>query len=132
MRGGMAFIQNLSIGETVLVAIVAILVFGNRLPEVAARVFRHVGALRRQLDDLRRETGIDRELRDMQDAFRGTADIVNREVRDARIEPPRDIESYRKREEPTDVSAPDASEPEPESEPSGGETAEDTGTRDSA
>ncbi len=58
----LGFIYNLSIGEFVVVGVLAVLIFGGRLPEVAARVFHHVRRFRRGLEDLRRETGIDREI----------------------------------------------------------------------
>ena len=67
----LALFGNLGFGEVVLIAIVSILVFGKRLPEVASQTFRQVAKLRRNLDDLRRETGIDRELRDVRGALTG-------------------------------------------------------------
>jgi Sec-independent protein translocase protein TatA len=68
----MAFL-NLGFSEIVLIAIVAILVFGKRLPEVASQAFRQVAKARRGLEDLRRESGIDRELRDVRSAFHDIA-----------------------------------------------------------
>jgi len=71
-----ALIWNLGFGEIVLIAIVAILVFGRRLPEVASQTFRQATKLRRNLEDLRRESGIDRELHDVRGALRDlTRDI---------------------------------------------------------
>ncbi|MFT5464305.1 MAG: Sec-independent protein translocase protein TatA [Planctomycetota bacterium] len=58
----LGFIYNLSIGEFLVVGVLAVLIFGGRLPEVAARVFHYVRRFRRSLEDLRRETGIDREI----------------------------------------------------------------------
>jgi len=77
----LAFLGNLSIPEVVLVAVVAVMVFGRRLPEVAGHAARHFRRLRRMLEDVRRETGIDAELRDMRREFRQAE-------REARIEPP--------------------------------------------
>jgi sec-independent protein translocase protein TatA len=56
---------NLGMGEILVVAIVAILVFGRNLPRVAGEAASVVQRLRRSLQDLRRETGIDQELRDL-------------------------------------------------------------------
>ena len=77
----LAFIGNLSVLETLVVAILAVLVFGRRLPEVAVRVVRWFQGIRRSLDDLRRETGIDKELRDVERSFRDVA-------REAKVEDP--------------------------------------------
>jgi Sec-independent protein translocase protein TatA len=53
---------NLGPQEFVIIAIVAVVVFGRRLPEVAGQAAGAVQRMRRSLDDLRRETGIDREV----------------------------------------------------------------------
>lgn len=58
----LAFFGNLSLLETAIALVVAILVFGGRLPQVAARVYQMLMRLRRSLADLRQEVGIDREL----------------------------------------------------------------------
>jgi Sec-independent protein translocase protein TatA len=73
----MAFL-NLSTTEIVIVVVVAIVVFGRRLPEVAGQAAGAVQRMRRSLDDLRRETGIDREIRA---ARRAVEEAVPREVR---------------------------------------------------
>ncbi len=67
----LALFGNLSFSEILLIAVVAVMVFGKRLPEVAGQTVRQVAKLRRNLDDLRRESGIDRELRDVSGALRG-------------------------------------------------------------
>lgn len=54
---------NLGLTEMVLIAVVAILVFGRNLPSVAVQAASTVQRMRRSLTDLRRETGIDEELR---------------------------------------------------------------------
>ncbi len=54
---------NLSVPEVVTIAVVAVLVFGRRLPEVAGQAAGMVQRMRRSIEDLRRESGIDRELR---------------------------------------------------------------------
>jgi sec-independent protein translocase protein TatB len=69
---------GLSFWELVVIALVAVLVFGPRLPQVAAEAAHYLGKLRRSLNDLRRETGIDREI---EAARRAIEDAVPREVR---------------------------------------------------
>jgi len=59
----LAFIFNFGPSEFVIVLVVAILVFGKRLPAVAVQAASAVQKARRSLADLRRETGIDEELR---------------------------------------------------------------------
>ena len=53
---------NLGPSEIVIVAVVAILVFGPRLPQVAAEAAHFIGRMKRSLAELRRETGIDQEI----------------------------------------------------------------------
>ena len=64
-----AFIQNINPTELVLIAVVAILIFGRRLPEVAGQVAGRVQQARRAFNDLKRETGIDEELRQAKRTF---------------------------------------------------------------
>jgi len=56
-----AFIGNLSATEILVIGIVAVLIFGKRLPEVASQTYGQIRRLRQGLDQFRRETGIDRE-----------------------------------------------------------------------
>jgi Sec-independent protein translocase protein TatA len=53
---------GLSIQEMVVIVIVAILVFGPRLPQVAGEAAATLQRVKRSLADLRRETGIDQEI----------------------------------------------------------------------
>jgi len=69
---------NLSPTEVIIILVVAIVVFGRRLPEVAGQAAGALQRMRRSLDDLRRETGIDREIRNARRAFE---DAVPRDVR---------------------------------------------------
>jgi Sec-independent protein translocase protein TatA len=94
----LSLLWNLSFGEFVLIAIVALLIFGKRLPEVASQSFRQVAKLRRTLDDMRRETGIDREIRDVQANLRD----LSREA-SARVPPRRP--TLPDRQEPRAVEA---------------------------
>ncbi len=97
----MALIWNLGFGEVVLIAIVSILIFGRRLPEVASQSFRQMAKLRRNLEDLRRDSGLDRELRDVRGALRDLS---------------REIDSpapYQRQPAPADRQEPRPVEPEP-------------------
>jgi Sec-independent protein translocase protein TatA len=60
---------GLSLAEVVVIGIVALLVFGHRLPEVAVQCAVQMQRLRRSLSDLRRESGVDRELRELRRTF---------------------------------------------------------------
>jgi Sec-independent protein translocase protein TatA len=60
-----AFLENLSLVEIGIVIVVAVMVFGGKLPEAAGQAAAQLQKLRRSLTDLKRETGIDRELADM-------------------------------------------------------------------
>ncbi len=77
----LALLGNLGLGETVLVVLLAVLVFGRRLPEVVVQGVRTLHKVKRSLEDLRRETGVDAELREV----RRTLEQVERE---ARVEDP--------------------------------------------
>lgn len=75
MGGVLAFFGNLAPTEVLVLAVVAVLVFGKRLPEVAGRGFTQLRRWRQSLDQLRRETGIDQELRNIE---RGVRDVQRR------------------------------------------------------
>src|SRR5688572_30587805 len=66
----MALLGNLGGLELVLIAIVAVFVFGKNLPEAASKAYLQRRKLRNAVDDLRRESGIDRELRDIERSVR--------------------------------------------------------------
>lgn len=105
---------NLGPSEIVVLAVVAILVWGRRLPEVAGQAAGMVQRMRRSLDDLRRDTGIDREI---QNARRAVDEAVPRGVRtlDVRREAQKLVEEATR-------PAPAESEPAPPApEPSGAE-----------
>ena len=61
-----ALLFNLHSSELIIIALVAILVFGRRLPEVVAQAAHGLGRLRAGLEKMRQDTGIDRELREVQ------------------------------------------------------------------
>ncbi len=73
----LAFIHNLSISETVVIGVLAVLVFGRNLPEVAGRVFGQLRKMRRAVEDLRRETGIDKDMQRFRSSMRDIEQEAN-------------------------------------------------------
>ena len=75
----LAIIGNFGWGETLITLVIAVLIFGKNLPEVAGRVFGHIRRARQAIEGLRRETGIDRDFREMgramQDAERDAREV---------------------------------------------------------
>lgn len=84
----LAFIQNINPTELVLIAVVAILVFGRRLPEVAGRAAAHAQRARRAFNDLRRDSGIDDELREARRTFEQAEFRAEFDPNVPHIEPP--------------------------------------------
>lgn len=87
----LALLGNLGLGETVLVVLLAVLVFGRRLPEVVVQGVRTLHKVKRSLEDLRRETGVDAELREMRRTLREVE-------REAHVEDPLRMPSEPRRE----------------------------------
>ncbi|MEO0649245.1 MAG: twin-arginine translocase TatA/TatE family subunit [Planctomycetota bacterium] len=83
-----AFIQNINPTELMVIAVVAVLVFGRRLPEVAGQAAAHVGRAKREFNKLRRETGIDEEIRDARRTFEQAGYEARRDPNAPTIEPP--------------------------------------------
>jgi Sec-independent protein translocase protein TatA len=86
---------GLSFVEILVIIVVAILVFGQRLPQVAGEAAATLQRVKRSLSDLRRETGIDQEIyrakREFEEAARqaravNVPNAVRREVDAARAE----------------------------------------------
>lgn len=123
----LALLFNLSFGELIAVGVVALLVFGKRLPEVAAQLAVQLQRARRSLQNLRRETGIDREMWEVRRRFE---EAVPRDVesptaafRRARLEARRKLEDAGDQPAPTptaplppSAAPPAAPPPERESE----------------
>src|SRR5262245_7934201 len=61
---------NIGPPELILIAVVAVLVFGKDLPQAASKAYLHFRKLRSAVDDLRRDSGIDRELRNIERSVR--------------------------------------------------------------
>lgn len=66
----LAFLGNFGPLELVLIGIVAVLVFGKNLPQAASKAYLQVRKLRNAVDDLRRDSGIEREIRNIERTVR--------------------------------------------------------------
>lgn len=71
-----------NIQEWIIIAVVAVLLFGRRLPEVIAQVLHGIRVARQHLDELRRSSGFDEDLREAQRAISQTREAVRREARE--------------------------------------------------
>ena len=117
----LAFFGNLAPSEVLVLAVIAVLVFGKRLPEVAGRGYTQLRRWRQSLDQLRRETGIDRELHNIKyqvdDAARRAR--IEDDLAEARAREAETAQAVERRTEPMtsdeeeEVEA-DASNTEPE------------------
>ena len=76
----LALIGNLDFSELMIVLFVAILIWGKNLPKVAGQAGAYVAKLRRQLDQMWRETGMDREIRDVQRNIQDIRNVVPRDM----------------------------------------------------
>ena len=61
---------DIGVFELVVIAVVGVLVFGKDLPQAASKAYLQVRKLRGAVDGLRRDTGIDRELRNIERTVR--------------------------------------------------------------
>lgn len=84
----LAIISNFSPGEFMLVLVVAILIFGRRLPEVAAKAAVQIQRARRGVADFRRETGFDDEIRKARQVMEDPIKIVLQDVNDTEEKSP--------------------------------------------
>ncbi len=71
--------------EVLLALVVGLLVFGGRLPEVLKDVGRWFFRLKRELEDIRRETGIDETLRELQSESRSIARDLEKAAEGTRL-----------------------------------------------
>lgn len=120
----LAIFDSLGFSELMLVVVAAVLVFGKRLPEVAAQAGQQIGKFRRSLQDVKNETGIDEDIRKIQ---RDIQNVVPRDlsmgemarIASAELEKrmKANEEPKSKAPEPT-AKAPDASHPAPPAESS--------------
>jgi Sec-independent protein translocase protein TatA len=70
MQSALALFGNLGMTEMLLILIVAILIFGKDLPQAASKAYLQARKLRNAVDDLRRESGIDQEIRNIERTVR--------------------------------------------------------------
>jgi TatA/E family protein of Tat protein translocase len=64
-----AFLDNIGTVEMIIVAVVALLVFGKRLPEVASQAGATLTKFRRGLDGAIQDSGVQNEIRKIKDAM---------------------------------------------------------------
>ncbi|MBI5363525.1 MAG: twin-arginine translocase TatA/TatE family subunit [Planctomycetes bacterium] len=76
----LALIGNLDTTELIVVVIAAVLIFGKRLPQVAAQAGAQIGKLRRQLDTAWRDSGVDKEVREVQRSIDTLRDAIPRDL----------------------------------------------------
>lgn len=76
----LALIGNLDTTELIVVVIAAVLVFGRRLPQVAAQAGAQIGKLRRHLDSAWRDSGVDKEVREVQRSIDSIRDAIPRDL----------------------------------------------------
>lgn len=119
--------------ELVVAAVVGLLLFGGRLPEVMRQIGKAWVTFRRALNELKRETGIDdalREIRRETDAasFRDWRRGMDREAGPARDSTPEDAEVEREpeggkpaaeRPRPADYEPELEADPRPKRDPDG-------------
>ena len=120
----LALFYNLSALELALVAILAVIVFGRRLPQVAMDGARQLYKLRRALSDMSREAGLDDEIRNIKRSVGGATRLDVDRPRPARKSPP-----MVKRDAPAPAPRPveERDAPDPGEQPAGDERG--TGTR---
>lgn len=103
----LAFLTNIGLPELLVIAVIAVLIFGKDLPQAASKAYLQVRKLRNAVDDLRRETGIEREIRNIERGMREAEWEVKKLEGLARAEP-----EAKPRAAPPAASAPE-SEPQP-------------------
>src|SRR5262245_49552352 len=108
----LGFLTNLGTSEMILIVLVAVLIFGKDLPQAASKVYLQMRKLRGQFDDLRRDTGIDQELRRIERTVREAEWEARRPAPPAPPAPP-----GVPRAEPSALPSPPATEPRTEPPP---------------
>jgi Sec-independent protein translocase protein TatA len=83
----LAFLSNIGLLELLVIAVIAVLIFGKDLPTAASKAYLQVRKLRNAVDDLRRESGIEREIRNIERSVREAEWEVRKLDSAARAEP---------------------------------------------
>ena len=110
---------NIGMGEFVLIAVIAILIFGKDLPQAASKAYLQVRKLRNAVDDLRRESGIEHELRNIERTVR-EAEWEVRKVENLARSDPKAAPRTRPPDAGASPPAPPAPAAPPPDAPSGG------------
>jgi Sec-independent protein translocase protein TatA len=118
-----ALVGNIAPTELLIIAGLAVIIFGKRLPHVAARGYAQFRRMREALERMRRETGIDRELRDIEYSVREASRRAATELEDPiGLRAPRDDEESEEAdggaEDGEEVSGTPSEEPGEPEEPS--------------
>ena len=127
----LALFDNLGTGELILCAVAGLLVFGRRLPEVAAQAGATLSKFRKGLDEAIHESGVEKEIRKIKQALptdlnvRDVARAATRKVEDRMREISAEAEKIEKEvtdslqppEEPPPSDAPPAPPVEPGVDP---------------
>lgn len=120
----LGLIWNMGPGETLLIGLIVVLVFGGRLPAVAKDVMRLFYKLRRSFEEVRREVDLDGELRRIRREVESSADPFPRSRRAA----PRELRAPEGAVEAQPASPPVAPGPAPEPPPAQSEGEATAGT----
>lgn len=104
----LALIFNAGWMELMVIAVIAVMVFGRDLPHVAAKAFVHLQRLRRGVQQVWRETGISQEMRNLsrqleENERKARAPLEN--ARRIQAELRDQVERPRSASEPADVAA---------------------------
>lgn len=81
----LSLIGNVDTSEILIVLVGAVLVFGKRLPQVAAQAGAQLNKLRHTFDSAWKESGVDKEVREMQRSIESIRDAVPRDLSAASI-----------------------------------------------
>jgi Sec-independent protein translocase protein TatA len=76
----LALFDNLSFGEVLIGGVLAVMMFGKNLPQAAAKAAVQLQRLRRQMGDLRKDMGIDEQIREAEREMRAAMAQAERQA----------------------------------------------------
>ncbi|MBM3977063.1 MAG: hypothetical protein FJ299_08745 [Planctomycetes bacterium] len=76
----LALFDNLSFGEVLVGGVLAVMMFGKNLPQAAAKAAVQLQRLRRQMGDLRKDMGIDEQIREAEREMRAAMAQAERQA----------------------------------------------------